>query len=159
MAKPQKGSSFPLVDLPEADIILWQDYKHHEGTLSFTDLLSLFVGEAMALRRPMQGGVTTNRKHRNRAPTFYTGRARVAYRCSDPDPEEEEERTQTTKHCVRLLCCLQSSSSLFGQEGGFSARVATLAPKAATPQRPPSFNPPPLFCEYLRCRHRYQSRP
>ena len=51
-----------------------QDYKHHETTVSFTDLLSLFVGEAIDVRVPMTAGALANVKFRNVAPTIYTGR-------------------------------------------------------------------------------------
>ena len=69
--KPEEGSTFPLASLEGFEVILWQDYEHHEGTVRFTDLLSWFLGESVGVRRPG----TKNQKFRNAAPCFYSGRA------------------------------------------------------------------------------------
>ena len=67
-SKPEKGSTFPLSGVLDKDIILWQDYLHDEPTISFTDLLALFVGESVGVRL-----VAKNQPYRNQAPTVYTG--------------------------------------------------------------------------------------
>ena len=72
-AKPQRGSTFPLSRVPEAEILLWQDYAHDEGTLAFSDLLALLTGEAVDLRMPGQLNVTC----RNLAPLFMSGRTEL----------------------------------------------------------------------------------
>ena len=66
--KPQAGSTFGLTDLKDFDVMLWQDYFHDEKTMKFTDLLALFVGEAINVR--LVGG---NEPYRNAAPIFYSG--------------------------------------------------------------------------------------
>ena len=65
-AKPEGGSTFAAGDLPQHDIMLWQDYEHEEGTIKFTDLLSLLCGESIGLRLPCQ----LNKKFRNTLPCF-----------------------------------------------------------------------------------------
>ena len=70
LPKPQRGSTFSFTGLAECDIILWQDYEHHEDTLCFTDLLSTLCGEAFGVRVPGR----PNAKCRNVAPAFYSGR-------------------------------------------------------------------------------------
>ena len=52
MVTPQKGSTFSLGGLLDSDVICFQDYKHCENTISFTDLLSIFVGETVNVRVP-----------------------------------------------------------------------------------------------------------
>jgi hypothetical protein len=84
LAKPQRGSTFPLAKLPVCDVILWQDFEHNEETLAFTDLLSVFCGEAVELREPGK----VNEKYRNQAPAFYSGRAPL--RCSRADKTAQE---------------------------------------------------------------------
>lgn len=81
--KPQRGSTFPLKNAMDAEILLWQDYRHHEGTLSWTDLLSFFVRELVEVRVPGTSGSGGNVPHRNAAPTFYSGRAAMKYVCED----------------------------------------------------------------------------
>jgi hypothetical protein len=71
VGKPQKNSSFPLANIGDCDLLLWQDYKHHEPTVSFTDLLSVLVGESVEVRLPGE----RNEKVRNVAPMLYSGRA------------------------------------------------------------------------------------
>ena len=83
LGKPQKGSSFPLGNLPGRDIALWQDYEHDEKTLRISDLCGLLCGESIGVRIPGK----VNRKHRNKAPLFYTGRAEIS--CRRVDKKEE----------------------------------------------------------------------
>jgi len=85
LPKPQRGSTFPLAALPDAEIILWQDYEHHEGTVAFSDLLSWLVNESIGVREP---GVI-NSKYKNLAPLFYSGRGRLV--CGSPDPTVRDE--------------------------------------------------------------------
>ena len=82
--KPQGGSSFPFATLPGCDVMLWQDYEHDEGTVRFSDLLALLVGEAVGLRLPGR----PNTKYRNTAPLFYSGRSEIA--CSRRSSEAEK---------------------------------------------------------------------
>ena len=78
--KPQIGSTFGLANVLGAEILLWQDYAHDEGTIRFTDLLSLFVGETIDVRRPGQ----VNIPFKNRAPIFYSGRTPISSKDHDP---------------------------------------------------------------------------
>ena len=71
--KPEEGSTFPLASLLGYDIMLWQDYEHDEKSVRFTDLLSWFMREGVGARRP---GVV-NKKVKNTAPCFYSGRSRM----------------------------------------------------------------------------------
>ena len=73
--KPQAGSTFALAHLLDCDVMVWQDYLHDEKTIKFSDLLSLFVGEAIGIRL-----VGKNERFVNRAPLFYSGLMRM--RCS-----------------------------------------------------------------------------
>ena len=141
LEKPQKGSTFPLCNLPGCDVILWQDYDHDEETVSFTDLLSLFVGESVGLRTPGE----PNQKFRNKAPLFYSGR--VPMLCSRRDKDAEatlngmmderfelfrftvplpkRERKADWVHCAK--CCAE-----FYLRGGAAADVVGTPPSAAT---------------------------
>ena len=65
------GQHTPLASVTGYDVILWQDYEHDEATVRFSDLLSFFMEESIAVRRP--GAL--NLKVKNSAPTFYSGRA------------------------------------------------------------------------------------
>ena len=69
--KPEEGSTFPLASSVGYDVILWQDYEHDEATVRFSDLLSFFMEESVGVRRP--GAL--NKKIKNTAPAFYSGRA------------------------------------------------------------------------------------
>ena len=84
-AKPEAGSSFALANILGAEILLWQDYQHDERTMRFTDLLSLFVGEAITVRRPGAVG----QKHANMSPCFYSGRTPIQPQVSDPGAAAE----------------------------------------------------------------------
>jgi hypothetical protein len=64
--KPEGGSTFTIGDLPQYDIMLWQDYEHDEGTIRFTDFLSVLCGESLGARNPCK----LNRKFRNKIPCF-----------------------------------------------------------------------------------------
>jgi len=68
MGKPQRGSTFPLSNVPKSHVLVWQEYKHHDGTILFEDLLSLAVGEKIDIRMPH----AENLSHRDTAPMFYT---------------------------------------------------------------------------------------
>jgi len=67
------------------DILLWQDYKHHEPTLSFTDLLSYLVGESVDVRILGEKNV----KVRNKAPLIYSGRKPISSDFADADERRE----------------------------------------------------------------------
>lgn len=83
--KPQRSSTFPFTNAVGADLMLWQDYRHNESTVSFSDLLSILVGETVEVRVPGERNVLWA----NRAPMVYTGRAPL--RSTFRDPEEKEE--------------------------------------------------------------------
>jgi hypothetical protein len=89
MVKPQKGSTFSLGGLLDADVICFQDYKHYENTISFTDLLSIFVGETVNVRVPANAEGPGLVKHKNKAPCFISGRAPI--RCTFPEEDGREE--------------------------------------------------------------------
>ena len=68
MGKPESKSSFPLAGVLDAQVLLWQDWKHNDATILFEDILSLIVGERMAIRCPFKKNVS----FRNTSPLFYT---------------------------------------------------------------------------------------
>ena len=102
-AKPEAGSTFALANILGADILLWQDYQHDERTMRFSDLLSLFVGEAINVRRP--GAVGKN--HANECPCFYSGRTPIQAQVADAGAADElnlmmDERSPSST--VSTLC-------------------------------------------------------
>ena len=148
LGKPERGSTFPLGNLPVADVILWQDYEHHEETVVFTDLLSVFVGESMELRSPGK----LNSKFRNNAPLFYSGR--VPLQCSRPrdraaetvlngmmaerfhtfkffKPLPEAERKADWVHCAK--CCAE-----FYLRGAAATDTSATLPAAAAEAAAPA---------------------
>ena len=58
--------------------MLWQDFFHNERTIQFSDLLFLFVGEAIGIR--FEG---KSEKYINKAPIFYSGL--MPMRCGNSD--------------------------------------------------------------------------
>ena len=64
--------------------MLWQDYEHDEGTIRFTDILSILCGETFGVRVPG----AKNMKVRNKAPLFCSGRTPI--RSKDKDPAARE---------------------------------------------------------------------
>ena len=88
LEKPQFASTFPLGNLPGKDIILWQDFEFNERALQFTDLLSLFVGESLDIRRPSD----SNTKWRNTAPIFHS--ARVPLACARQKKRDQDKLNQ-----------------------------------------------------------------
>ena len=77
----QRGSTFPLTNVMGADVLLWQDYSHDEGTVAFSDLLGMLTGESIGIRIPGR----VNAKFRNKAPLFYSGRAEIQCYLRDPN--------------------------------------------------------------------------
>ena len=84
LPKPQGGSTFTFTDRDDLDIILWQDYEHHEDTARFTDILSVFVGETFGVRVPG----AKNIKVRNKAPVFFSGRTPIRSQHKNPVARE-----------------------------------------------------------------------
>jgi len=152
LGKPQKGSSFALGNLPGCDVALWQDYEHDEDTVSFTDLLSILVGETIELRAPGE----LNRKFRNKAPFFYSGR--VPLQCVRRDlsaavvlngmmserfvtfefsvPLPKRERRADWVHCAK--CC----ASFYLRGAGNATTGATSSTTPVAPAAAPVASPP-----------------
>ena len=78
-AKPQAGSTFSLLSAMEFEVLLWQDYEHHEQTLSFSDLLCFLVGETVGVREPGRKCVN----FRNVAPAFVSAPGPIELRLPD----------------------------------------------------------------------------
>lgn len=106
-AKPQKGSTFPLSRVPQADILLWQDYHHDEGTIAFCDLLALLVGEGLDIRMPGQ----LNVKCRNEAPMFMSGRTEL-----QPANKFSEKGEQLFKMMSDRFTVFNFTKPLIGQD-------------------------------------------
>ena len=79
MGKPDSKSSFPLANFLEADLLLWNEYKHEDSLVLFEDILVVLCGERVEVRVPHKKNIS----HRNTAPMFYS-RLRVVRE----DPEE-----------------------------------------------------------------------
>ena len=147
LGKPQRGSTFPLSNLPDSDIALWQDFKHDEGTVAWEDILSVFVGESIELRTPGQ----PNKRFRNAAPLFYSGRALL--RCKHETgevaaelnrmmderftafhftvPLPRDERDAQWVHCAKC-------AAAFYLRGAAVALAPTSAPHAPAPSAAPA---------------------
>jgi len=106
-SKPQKGSTFPLSRVPQADILLWQDYVHDEGTIGFSDLLALLVGEGLDVRMPGQ----LNIKCRNEAPMFMSGRTDL-----EPASKFSEKGAQLCKMMSDRFTVFRFTLPLTGQK-------------------------------------------
>ena len=108
LPKPQKGSPFAFTGMADCDILLWQDYEHHEDTIRFTDLLSVLCGEAFGIRVPC----CPNKKCLNVAPAFYSGRTPIRSQHKDPAARETlngmmDERFKQYQFLVPLPKCLR----------------------------------------------------
>ena len=80
MGKPQLKSTFPLAGVLEAQVLLWHEYKHNDGTVLFEDLLALLVGERLEIRVPHRA----NQSHRNKSPMFFTSNSLCTICRADP---------------------------------------------------------------------------
>ena len=80
MGKPEAKSSFPLASALGAHVLVWQDWKHNDGTILFEDVLSMLVGERIEVRVPHQRNVS----FRNTSPLFYTANSPLYVLRRDP---------------------------------------------------------------------------
>ena len=79
--KPQQESTFPFTGIPDAEVLLWQEFTWTPQMCSFEDLLSLLAGEKFGLREPGK----KNRQFRNGSPMFYTAWEPLTFRGRDPN--------------------------------------------------------------------------
>ena len=113
--------------------------------MRFTDLLSLFVGESITVRRPGAVG----KKHANTCPCFYSGRTRIQSNLPDPGAAAELTRMmderfaivafeQPLPHMARVPdwpACGKCAAAFFLNEG--TPHVATRpAPPSSSGARP-----------------------
>ncbi|CAJ1454062.1 unnamed protein product [Effrenium voratum] len=97
MGKPEARSSFPLAGALDAQVLLWQDYKHQDQTVLFEDLLSLTVGEMISVRVPHQ----KNQTFRNVAPLFYTSNFPLQVRRPDLEEATRLNQAMAERFCTR----------------------------------------------------------
>ena len=142
LGKPQRGSTFHLGNLPGCDIALWQDFKHNEDTISWEDLLSVFVGEAIELRSPGQ----LNTKFRNTAPLFYSGRAPLKCKHETGEAAAELDRMMAERFAAfhftkpfpklernkKWIHCPKCAASFYLRGAAAASVVGSGAPAAAT---------------------------
>ena len=83
MPAPQAGSTFPLTDLPSAEILLWQDVDAATLPITWSDLLKLLVGEAIGIRMPG----SKNLAYSNTAPCFYTAHDQLRWPGDPSSPQ------------------------------------------------------------------------
>jgi hypothetical protein len=153
-AKPEAGSTFPLASAADHDLCLWQDYEHDENTVRFSDLLSFFLGESVGIHIP--GAL--NKKFKNVAPCFYSGRCHMellpSHKHSSKACEKYngmmDERFTIFRFNIplpreqRLLdwpscgCC---AAKFYLSEGTFGTNVFQ------SPSRSGQFRPPPIALE------------
>ena len=143
LGKPQRGSSFPFSNLPDNDIALWQDFQHDEDTIAWEDILSVFVGESLEIRTPGQ----VNKKYRNSAPLFYSGRAPLKCRHESGEAAEELNRMmderftvfhfkvplpKSERNTMWIHCCKCAASFyLRGVDAAVASPPSSLAPAPA----------------------------
>ncbi|CAJ1454063.1 unnamed protein product [Effrenium voratum] len=97
LGKPEARSSFPLAGALDAQVLLWQDYKHQDQTVLFEDLLSLTVGEMISVRVPHQ----KNQTFRNVAPLFYTSNFPLQVRRPDLEEATRLNQAMAERFCTR----------------------------------------------------------
>ena len=146
---PEKGSTFALGTLLDCEVILWQDYEHDEATISWADLLRMFVGEGVAARRPGK----SNKKEKNRAPCFCTGLKFM--HCGRRDPQHAVDMNGAMAERFRIFHfsiplpmesrvpdypqCGRCAAAFYLQGSGDTLPTLPLAaddPAAAVPTRP-----------------------
>ena len=98
MGKPESKSSFPLQGLLEAQLILWQDWKHKDSTILFEDLLSMTVGERMNIRVPCK----PNKPFRNESSMFYTSNSPLYVVRHDPAEMMRLNQAMDERFCTRV---------------------------------------------------------
>ena len=98
MGKPQRGSTFPLAAAPDAQLLVWQDWKHDDGTILFEDLLSFLVGERIDIRVPHQ----SNASFRNTSPLFYTSNSSLRVRRDDAGEAARLNRAMAERFTTRF---------------------------------------------------------
>ena len=101
--KPQSGSTFPFLDIVDAEVLLWQEFVWDANMCSFEDILSLMCGERIGIRQPGKKPLP----HKNRAPMFYTAWEALTFRGRNPNQmtaynEAVGERFKTRTWTVKL---------------------------------------------------------
>ena len=97
MGKPEGKSSFPLANIMDAHVLLWQEYKHKDSIVLFEDLLAVCAGERIEIRLPH----TKNRSHRNLAPLFYTCNTELHVVRADPVEMNRLNGAMQERFCTR----------------------------------------------------------
>ena len=98
MGKPENKSSFPLAGVLDAQVMLWQDWKHNDATILFEDILSLIVGERMDIRCPFK----KNESFRNTSPLFYTSNSPLYVVRHDPAEMTRLNTAMSERFCTRI---------------------------------------------------------
>jgi len=97
MGKPENKSSFPLSGVLDAQVLLWQDWKHNDATILFEDILSLIVGERMDIRCPFK----KNESFRNTSPLFYTSNSPLYVVRQNPPEMVRLNAAMAERFCTR----------------------------------------------------------
>ena len=97
MGKPEGKSSFPLGNVLDAQVLLWQEYKHKDSTVQFEDILAICAGERMEIRVPAK----KNQSHRNTAPMFYTCNTELQVVREDPVEMSRLNGAMQERFCTR----------------------------------------------------------
>lgn len=75
---PPNKSGFPLQDLPEKEVILWQDFRLDEEVIPWASLLLVFEGTAVTIRRP-RTTFQSDYDFKVKQPVFITSAAVLAH--------------------------------------------------------------------------------
>ena len=76
--KPQRESTFPLANVVDAEVLLWQEFEWDAKMCAFADLLALLAGEKFGIRLPNK----KPQQYKNTSPMFYTAWEQLTFRGS-----------------------------------------------------------------------------
>ena len=97
MGKPSSKNNFPLSPVLDADVLLWQEYKHKDDIVLFEDLLAILVHERIEIPVPYKGNIS----HRNTAPMFFTSNSPLRVVREDASVTEYLNDAMRERFCSR----------------------------------------------------------
>ena len=82
----------------EAQLLVWNEWKHNDSIVLFEDLLALIKGELMEIRVPCKKNVP----HRNTAPLFFTSNSPLYVVRQDPSAMVKLNTAMNEAFCTRV---------------------------------------------------------
>ena len=98
MGKPESKSTFPLAGALDAQVLVWNEWKHSDTIVLFEDLLALIKGERMEIRVPCKKNVP----FRNTAPLFFTSNTPLYVVRPDPSAMNRLNVAMSEAFCTRV---------------------------------------------------------